>query len=271
MRPRHAISALLAAGALAAAGCGGGGGSTQSASPVTATAGSLHPVVDAASKTAAQGSAQVGVHGFTELAGRRMQIDGAGAFDLRAGKGRFAATAQIAGRRARVDAVADGKALYLRAGALAGRLPGGKHWLKLDVGKAGLSSLGGVDPGELLAALRRAADVHEVGHATIDGTPTTHYAGTIDLARGGTTAGARALRALAQRAGVERVPVEAWVGDDGLVRRARVAATAAGGAAGSARVDLTVDFTNFGRSVDAPAPPPDDVLDASRLAGLLGG
>jgi hypothetical protein len=115
--------------------------------------------------------------------------------------------------------------------------------------------------------------VRKVGRATINGTQTTRYAGTIELAKAAKVTGVdadRALRQLKQLTGVDRVPVEAWVGDDGLVRRERIAVDERG-SAGAARLDLTVDFTRFGVPVDATSPPSGDVFDASGLAKALGG
>lgn len=284
MRPRLKSVALLSAAALVAGGCGGGGeGDTSSATPVAATGGSVQPIVRAATRTAAKHSAHVTLRGVTEAAGRRVPFDAGGVFDLKAGKGRFTATTRVAGQAIRIEAIIDGPDLYLRSGALAGRVPGGKSWVKIDLVQAGrssgldvssLQSLGTGDPTQLLECLERAGEVRKLGRATIGGTPTTHYAGTVQLARVGAPGddhAARALRRLRQLTGVDGVRVEAWIGDDGLVRRARIAADARSGRAGSAGLDVTVDFTRFGVRVDAPVPPAGEVFDASSLAGALGG
>jgi hypothetical protein len=285
MRLRLTSLAVLTVAALAAAGCGGGGNAdTTSARAVTATGGSVQPIVDAAARTAAKRSAHVTLRGITEAAGQRIPISAAGAFDLKAGKGRFTATTRVAGQAVRLEEISDGLDLYLHSDALAGRLPGGKRWVKLDLAKVGrssgvdlsaLQSLGNGDPTQILGYLKRVGDVRKIGRATIGGTATTHYAGAVQLAKvapPGDAAAARALRRLKQLTGLDRVPVEAWISDDGLVRRERVAVDArAAKTGGGARLDLTVDFTRFGVRVDAPVPPGGDVFDASNLAGALGG
>jgi hypothetical protein len=274
---------VLTAAALAVGGCGGGGDSSTATSARAVTAdGSVQPVVDAASKTAAQRSAQITLHGVTKVAGRQIPVDGSGAFDLKARQGHFAATTRVAGQALKLDEITNGQDVFLRTDALSGRLPGGKTWVKIDlaqVGKAAgldlssLQSLGNADPAQFLAYLKQAGDVRKVGRARVNGTETTRYAGTIELAKAAKATGVdaeRALRQLKQLTGVDRVPVEVWIGDDGLVRRGRIAVDEHG-SGGAGRLDLTVDFTRFGVRVDATAPPAGDVFDASNLAKALGG
>jgi hypothetical protein len=227
---RLAIVALLITGALAVAGCGEDrNAATTAAAPAT----SSRPVVDAALKTASAGGVKVSAHGAADILGQRAPVDATGAFDLRRRTGRFSGTTRLAGRSVQVDGIAAGHDVYLRSDALAGRLPSGRRWVKVDVAQA----LSGIDPGRSLRNLKDAGDVRRVGRATVGGVATTEYAGR---AHGGR--------------------FEVWVGDDGLVRRAHLA---------GARGDLTVTLSGFGTRVAAQPPPASAVYDATGVVRSL--
>ena len=71
--------------------------------------------------------------------------------------------------------------------------------------------------------LRASGSVDEVGTETVNGDSTTHYKATIDLAEGGRRSSASAAQQLVQRLIAQgapaSVPVDVWIGDDGLVRK----------------------------------------------------
>lgn len=231
-RVRLAIASLLVTAALAAAGCGEDHAATTTAT-TDASATSSRPVVDAAVKTAAAGGAKVHAHGVTEILGQRAPVDATGAFDLRRRAGHFSATTHVAGHAVQADLIATGHDVFLRSDALAGRLPGGRRWVKVDVAQ----TLRGLDPSAALRGLKDAGDVRRVGRATVGGAQTTLYAGRAHRAR-----------------------FEVWVGDDGLVRRAHVV---------SAGSDMTVTLSDFGARVTAEAPPASAVFDATSAVRAL--
>src|SRR5438034_1033898 len=78
----------------------------------------------------------------------------------------------------------------LAPGALAGRLPGGARWMKVDLkqlgGVAGIDvqslTSGESNPAQFLEYLRaHGGSVHTVGSAMLNGVHTTRYQGSIDL------------------------------------------------------------------------------------------
>lgn len=135
-------------------------------------------------------------------------------------------------------------------------LPSDKRWLALSPDRLG--GVGGgqgvtdaLDATHLLDALRDVGDVREVGREDVDGTPTTHYAVTVDVAQAAGALGEKVDRLVG-----DTVPGDVWVGQDGLVRRMRFQADVAGGRDITAQVDIT----DVGVAVDVVAPPADQVL-----------
>src|SRR5205823_5437943 len=77
--------------------------------------------------------------------------------------------------------------MYMQLGLLAGQLPGGKTWMRIDLAKAGKAAgidlgqlMGGAgqNPSDWLALLRSNGEFSEVGYETVEGTDTTHDHGT---------------------------------------------------------------------------------------------
>ena len=125
--------------------------------------------------------------------------------------------------------------IYMNMPFLAGKMPAGKAWMKLDINKvaqsAGIdtSQLGSLeqdDPSQFLDYLRgSSARRGEPRTQTIDGVPTTHYSATLQLNRildrlpGAQQAAAKAaLEKLGVRS-AGGIPVEVWVDAQGRVRR----------------------------------------------------
>jgi hypothetical protein len=173
--------------------------------------------------------------------------------------------------------------LYMQMPALAGLVPGGKPWLKLNVKDSMQSQgLGGSandlfgassqNPAEALELLKKVADVTEVGNETIDGVATTHYSAAVDVEEALAKAGAppEALAAVASSGMSTTVPLDVWIGDDdGLVRRITITYdAAASGEIFSGK--LTMTLNDWGTDVSVEAPPADEVFDASALLSQLG-
>jgi hypothetical protein len=264
MRPRLlALVAVLAVAASVVAGCGAGGGSDP-----------VDPLARAATTTKDAGSARVALRGTVSAAGRRTAFDGDGAVDLRAGRARLELGTQLpaAGRRTVSTVFADGD-VFVRTGGLAALLTGGHDWVKVDLARAagaGGADLGalqglaaGGDPSQVLALLALAADSDDVGAERVDGVETRHYAGRLDADAVAKVADPDLRRTL-QRLGVRTIPVDAWLDDEGRVRRAHVR-VAADGARVPVALDVTADLSDFGLRVDAA--PPADAFDATAIAG----
>jgi hypothetical protein len=261
------IAAAVAIGAvgLVSAGCGGGTGSALS----------LDPVAAAATKTQQAGAARVRfvVH-FTGSAGKTFAVRGAGAIDGESSKLTFSTTApQLAGSSMQeISLEQNGDyVVYLQLGALASQVPGGKHWVKLDVSKLGKSAgldlgklLSGsqLQPSDLLSMLKaEGAQVRSLGAATVDGVATTHYRVTIDTAKALQANGLASPVLAGAAAELPKVPVDAWIGKDGLLRQIRLAATTPQGG-----LNLTMSVYDYGTNVAISAPPSSDVFDATQLA-----
>ncbi len=168
--------------------------------------------------------------------------------------------------------------VYLNMPFLSSRLPTGQSWIRLDLEKAG-KSLGvdlnqlmgqaGQNPSDVLDMLRASGSVQEVGTETVNGDSTTHYEATIDLAKAAGRLGDRAqqlVQNLIAQGAPSSIPVDVWIGDDGLVRKLTLdeSLSAQGH---SADVKLDLELSDYGTTVNVTAPPADQTLD---LTGLLG-
>ena len=71
---------------------------------------------------------------------------------------------------------------------------------------------------------------------------------------------------MSRQAGLETIPIEVFVGADGLLRRLEMSMKSTILAQAFA-LTQTTDFYDFGRDVDVQAPPPAQVFDLSGLAG----
>jgi hypothetical protein len=164
--------------------------------------------------------------------------------------------------------------VYLRLGLLASQLPGGQHWIKLDVSKLGKSSgldfgnlLSGsqLQPSDLLGMLRSEGKVHKLGSARIDGIATTKYHVIVDVAKAFKAEGLKSPALGTFAAQVPTMPEDVWVGKDGLVRRIRVDyGFAVSGK--QVRMRMAIGFSDYGANVTIAAPPSDDVFDVTQLA-----
>lgn len=111
----------------------------------------------------------------------------------------------------------------------------------------------------------------KIGTATIDGVQTTGYRAQINLdkvaakleAKGGSKAG-QAVHREEQILGTHDLPVEAWIGPRGLVRRIAVEVPFGGAGSGSSqsgKATLNMTFSGFGTPVHIVGPPPSQTTD----------
>ena len=265
----------LAAVAGVLAGCGGG-----------RQAVALDPVAAAATKTQAAGAARIR---YTlaitapRLPDGTVRINGTGVIDGTSGSATFdlGSALQAAGVPAGSSITAtylkqgDDYVVYLKLGALASHLPGGKQWLELDLSKLGTSA--GIDLNQLLAGSRlqptdvlsmlRAAGaaVQKIGSEKVDGAPTTHYHVTVDLAKALEAKGLTSPLLAGIAAEMPSVPEDVWIGSDGLVRRIELA-YGLRHQGKSIRLEMSMDIYDYGVDVTIAAPPSNEVFDATQLA-----
>ena len=282
---RAAVATALAIAATAAltAGCGGGKSSALA----------LDPVAAAVTKTQDAGAARVRFAlslSSSRLQGRTLRVRGAGAIDGTSSEMSFKLGSMLGQMgvppatmkqlmHSSLQEVAleqDGDyVIYLRLGFLSSQLPGGKHWIKVDVSTLGKSAgldlgklLSGsqLQPSDLLGLLRsEGAKVTRVGAATIDGAATTHYRVTIDVAKALQSKGLTSPLLGGIAAQMPKLPEDVWIGNDGLVRRLGVSYDLSQSGE-RAHVGMTMDLYDYGAQVTIAAPSSGDVFDATQFA-----
>ena len=237
----------------------------------------IDPVASAATKTQNAGGVKVAMTVATTAGGRSFTVDANGAFDK--DQGQLTMNLPGSGGTAEVRYLTESgdPVVYVNVPALSSQLPGGKSWLRLDVAKAGqalgvdvaqLMNQAGQNPADVLDMLRASGSVDEVGTETVNGESTTHYKATIDLKQAAGKIGDRAqqmVQHLIAEGAPSSLPVDVWIGDDGLVRKlAMNESFAAGGS--SAAANLSILFSDYGTDVSVTAPPAEQTLDLTALA-----
>jgi hypothetical protein len=280
-------AAALAAGTIAATGCG-----------ASAT---LDPIARAAEIT----SLQTGVRfkltteiDSSSLPTGSVSITGSGYMDARDRSGEITmdlsglpgASSLPEGGLGSVEAIYKYPVIYMHMPFLASRLPEGKTWIKIDLSAAaaaggmnlsGLSSLGESNPTQFIEYLRASSGgVVKLGGETLDGVPTTHYHGALQLSavleRLPSSDQAAAKAALEKLGTNGTIPVDVWVDAQGRLRRIELSlSTAPSGASGAGTPPVggtvTIDYTSYGPVPPVVPPPAGEVFDVSSLASLAGG
>jgi len=130
--------------------------------------------------------------------------------------------------------------------------------LKLNLQKAApkgvdLSALTTQSPTKLLSRLQASGEVTKVGDETIDGTATTHYRAKLDVAK---------LSKVAPLANGTYRPLDIWIAkDDGYVRRMHMSYAIKVANASAQSITVTVDFSDFGKSVSVSVPAASATVD----------
>lgn len=232
-------------------------------------------LTDAVAATSAEESASLTVSGTIEVAGETGTYDGEGVIRFRPPAAGITLSVQIAGEEVEVESRQIGAVSYIRTGEAA-PLPGGKEWLKLDLGaalgpEAGNALSSGTNPTQYLELLRGSGTVSEEGTEEIDGRDTTHYAATIDYEELADSDD-EGLRALAEQSlrfsAIDTVPVEVWVDGEGLIRRQRIQLETKelNGTPGQ-KQDITIELGEYGVPLTGiEAPPEGDVYDGTDAA-----
>jgi len=293
-RRRVGLVACALAAALATAGCG---------SASNSGAGARVSLLRAADVTNAAAGYRMAMRIAISTSSLPGPIDasGTGSFDPAAHTGQltmamdFGSNPQVAaalgGSTLRLREILDGGNIYLGLPAsLAARLPGARPWLLINLSQAaakagipGFSSLldnpTSTNPALFLQYLRAVSGgVRRIGSATIDGHRTTGYRATIDLSKaakaappGQRAAVAQAVGAVERLSGITRIPVEAWVDANHLVRRMSISLTERPQASGQKVTSaITVDMLSYGPQPKPQLPPASQVTNLSSLTGAAG-
>jgi hypothetical protein len=177
------------------------------------------------------------------------------------------------------DVVIQGTTVYQHLPEVAAAA--GREWIRIDldelaeaVGVDGLAELvqsQSNDPSAGLQYLRGASDaVRTVGKESIRGARTTWYEATVDVekaAAGAPVAQQETIRSVKELFGIATIPTDVWIDGDGRVRRLKqsIDYSSAGRSgrfpAGSLprRMDVTVEFYDFGTPVSVTIPPAEEV------------
>lgn len=181
-------------------------------------------------------------------------------------------------------------AAYMRFPMFAMFLGEGVEWIKMPVedfagGDSGMSPVPGGDPLDMLRVLGGGEDVETVGTEEVRGVETTHYRGTFDFDAAAEAVPAEQREAFedatASFGDLPTLPVDVWLGDDGLVRRFSMAidgnafgamipagdASAAG--AGEFGMEVVMELYDYGADLE-PVEAPANAVSAEEL-GLMGG
>ena len=241
------------------AGCGGGG---DSASPETVTS--------AADKSQRAGSLQAD---FT-ISSPVAKGTGSGTFNTGGdSSGRSTLNLEVNRRVNAVDTIVTGNVLYLRSRVFAqAGIAGAKDWLSVNLGR--LAQQGGVasslanvspTPTSALAFLRGAKNVKKVGTEKVGGVETTHYRLTSDLERAAARSGAsgkQSIQSAIRLSGRRTLPMDAWVDDQGYLRKVAWAQQASVGS--GAKISMVLH--DFGAPVKIE-PPSGNVVDLTKRLG----
>jgi hypothetical protein len=174
-----------------------------------------------------------------------------------------------------LDGSGSSPVLYLQLPALDKSLDG-KTWLEADLGALGqrfgvsvsqlLQLASSEDPTKALQMLQSIGSVSKTGAATIGGIQTTEYSGIIDVQKAAVALGPGASKLPAQSK-ITTVPVDVWIGSDGLVRQLH--STLSTSLHGMPSVtDITLDLSDFGTRATITPPPADQTLDIDQLKGI---
>lgn len=280
--------ATVGAVAMLVGACGGSSSSFSKQHVATVPASTL---ARAAYVSAAQSGYKAVIRMHETIGANQIAMVGAGSFAPANHTGSISmqmtipgAAGAALGNNLNVDAVFEGGTFYMKMpSVISGQIPGGKPWLKFNLGAlgrlAGLSGLSSLtsesstldDPGQYLDYLRAASgSVKDLGEATVDGASTTHYRAQIDLNKlaDAVPASSRAsvqrlVAQLEQRFSAGNMPVDAWIDSSHRIRRIAITYSLQVPNAGQSKVAMVTDFSDYGPQ-PKPAIPP-----ASQTTNLL--
>ncbi|MEV0578203.1 hypothetical protein [Streptomyces sp. NPDC050392] len=277
----RAVCALAVMGVMAtAAGCAGGGGGDRAAADDRAGAGAVEAVRQAAAVLvgtgSAAGSAEVSTSMETASGGTRVTIRGKGTYDFRTQSGRLKVVLpqDAAGEeehRPITELLAPGALYMMNRGA---GVPADK-WVRIDTTALADGNLvtGGVtDPMAAAELLRGVRAVTYVGESDLAGVTVRHYRGTADIGRAARQASAAsrgALTAAAKGFSTDAVPFDAYLDEQGRLRKVRHRFSFANEGPDREVVSTTLLY-GFGVPVSVPLPDERDIYTGEIDTGESG-
>ncbi|MFC8197591.1 hypothetical protein ACFWBR_14365 [Streptomyces sp. NPDC060006] len=272
-RRRDGALALTAAATglmLCAVGCSGSGAVAEDSRAAEDPVAVLHR---AAGNLVRAGTSKARTSMEMATGGTRVTIRGKGVYDFAGRMGRLDVLlpqdpAGTGDHRPITELLAPG-ALYMKNRGAG--VPADK-WVRVDTATLSDGNLvtgGATDPfaaAELLRGTRRAT---YVGKTSVAGTPVRHYRGTADLttaARGASAGNRAALRAAAKGFATATVPFDAYLDDEGRIRKVRHRFSFVNGQRkDTVAVSSTTLLYDFGAAVDVRLPKARDIF-AGRIA-----
>ena len=166
------------------------------------------------------------------------------------------------------------------------RVPGGKAWVSLELGRVatalglpaqGLGKLFTIEPAAQLRALKAAKGMKEVGKEDVGGAETTHYRGTYRLSdfvktlpAGERTEVEQAIRKVDELGGGAKtdvnapVPADLWVDEDGVTRKfLSTTKLPAQNGQPAGTIKQSFVLSDFGVALDAAPPAAGQTYDAT--------
>jgi hypothetical protein len=193
-----------------------------------------------------------------------------------------------------IEMILDGKTVYMKSPLFSELSGSDKEWLKADAADLEDGSGGGLapgmsgDPAKFLDFLKGASDgLDEVGREDVRGVSTTHLHAELDIAKlmedaspADRTDLEESLGSLGADGTFDSIPADAWVDDQGYVRRFELvfdfSKLADGGTGSGSKMELagvtmtmTIELYDFNEPVEVQVPDAADVgeLDPSVLSG----
>lgn len=170
-----------------------------------------------------------------------------------------------------MEVIVDGDTTYTKSALFSMLGDEAKPWVKMPTEDQGSVTSGAPsDPSKFLEFLENTgSDIEEVGTEEVRGVETTHIRTVLDteaLMADAPEADKAEMQAQLDQLGgaFDEIPVEAWVGEDGMVRRITMSFDFAGVAdadLGEAAMTITVEMYDFGEPVDITIPDPSQVSD----------
>jgi hypothetical protein len=182
--------------------------------------------------------------------------------------------------------IGKGSVVYVRAPMLASYIPAKTPWIKLDTsslpqqpGGVGAATAA-VNPAAILAAIKDAISVDEVGPDTVGGADASRYRATVDLVKllpslaelapdQPTDADMQEAKDQLAKLGLETLPIDLWVDGDGYLTQVRFAldlSTIAPDRPGSS-FSITLTLSDIGADISIDVPPASQVTDLTDLLG----
>jgi hypothetical protein len=242
----------------------------------------LNPMAMAAERTQGEPGARFTMKATytTTALPQPMTARGSGAYNAETGLSKMVMKMNIPTEGpAALEMVGDDTDLYMRSSEFAGRLPGGKEWIKIQpfAGHSEEEMTIGGDADDSLQILAAVSDgVREMGREKVRGVPTRRYRAALEMSEvievyreeGKDELAETFEEAIGQM--TSPVTVEASIDAQDIVRRLRMVMTIpTEPGEPTLTMDMRMDFFGFGARPEIALPDPSRVLDAGEFEEQL--